>query len=407
MLSVEFLTRVSVIVFFSTAVAVGLSGCANPKQEKVRPAPGVVVAERMRLDIHKPFSPKSRLGPREARIDVAHATTVLDEAYGAHEWVPPEDYLLTRFAVRSLARARGGWDARTFCERIDGALALLPDDQFHASLDGQPCSAARRERLARSGTVGANVASRGDVPWLVTSVETSIGSIPVIALTRFPPASAPEWAGFEEEIEKLRKTTGPGRAWIVDVRGNIGGDESSAERIAGLFIGASVAPAPAAKVVSRRTPAASVVRKNLAWMIRLRDEEPVLSRADETPRSVSPVSTRRGSISSLVASMDSSQSIRILTDAGCAEACERFLLRMRRYSKALLIGEPSAGRSSLMDVGIARLPHSGIEIRVPTTVLLGDDGAFLGRRGVPVDIFVPSGVDALRIARDNLTQVGM
>lgn len=371
------------------------------------------IAERWRLDVRREATPKAILGRREVLIDVSFATAVIDEAYGGRAFVPDADKLLARFAIRSLSRSRGGWDASTLCERIDGALALLPDDQFYASLSGQPCSQARRDRLSEPGGVGANVATRGEVPWALIDVETSTGRTPVLALTNFPPREAKSWDGFDENIERL-KAIGTS-ALIVDLRGNPGGFESGAERIAAKIFGTDEPPVFAAAIMLTRTLPALAALMNASW-VRARQPQPELSAARDFSAIKSKyLLSRKNTGEATIRQPQTGPAepsnsgwrgpILILVDRGCASVCERFALRLARHPRAKLIGEPTAGSARLTDVGLVRLPKSGIEIFVPTAVYLDDEQGSLERVGIPVQIGVPQGNDALQFARDSLSQL--
>lgn len=389
---------------------VSSASCANSERKGVSPG-GRAMAEGWRLDKRKVSAPKPILGKREILIDVAHAMSVLEEAYAAREVVPETDLLLARFAIRSLARSRGRWDAATMCERLDGALALLPDDQFSASIDGQPCSPARRERLAEPAAVGANVAARTESAWAVTSVEGGGGPFPVLSITHFAPPASAAWAGFKEQLTELKKNSA---ALILDVRGNSGGHESSAEAAAALLFGTDRPPPASGPIARSRTLASLAALMNSYWL-RARAPQPDLAaarefanyrnaylRARSKPDSAWETEAPRGP--DRPGENAYAGRLFVLADRACAGACERFLMRIKRMKNVRLIGEPTAGTGRLMDIGLVRLPQSGIEIRVPTSVLLTEGGTFPDREAVPVDISVPPGMDALTVARENLSQ---
>lgn len=377
------------------------------------------MAERWRLDKRKETPPRAKLGKRELLVDVAHATGVLEEVYAARDLIPKADLLLARFAIRGLARGRARWDTRTVCERIDGALMLLPDDQFSASLDGRPCSEARRERLAETGAVGANVASRGDKAWAETVVAgagegLSGAGTPVLSLTHFAPAGTPAWDGLREKILALRAERPA--VTILDVRGNPGGHESGAEAAAALLFGTARAPAPEGSVARSRNLASLAALMNASWTrSRAPEADPAAAREFAAYRDEYLKARARPTPGLRIEEWSGPSSpgrgvypgqLLVLADRGCSGACERFLLRLKRMPNVRLIGEATAGASSSLDFGLVRLPQSGIEIRVPTAVLLAPDGSFAGREGIAVDVAVPAGRDALTYAREILPRSG-
>lgn len=374
------------------------------------------MAERMRLDLRKPGRVRSQLHSREVLLDVSHVMAAIEDAYAARPWVPTEDMLLVRFALRTLLKSRSGWETRAFCEQLDRALMLLPDDQFYAALEGEPCAPPRRERLETSvGAVGKNVLTRADQAWLLTGVETAAGEVPVLALRRFPSPDLVDWESLLDRVAEVASDANS--ELVIDLRENWGGHETGAEKLAAALVGHRVDRSTGThgnvQLVRNMKPQAAVARMNLVWEqaqaagLKMEASHEMTPNATRTPAHqeawlasfANEPAARQSNVDPSVAS----PRIFVMVDRVCAGVCERFVMLLRRASNVIVVGESTAGRSSLLEFGLVRLPGSNIEIRVPTAVLLMEGQKFLGSDGLPADIPVAPNHDALRVVQDRIS----
>jgi C-terminal processing protease CtpA/Prc len=90
--------------------------------------------------------------------------------------------------------------------------------------------------------------------------------------------------------------------------------------------------------------------------------------------------------------------VAVLVDAGCAAACESTLQALRRYPRAKVFGERTAGYVSSGDVGSLVLPNSGVEVAIPTKYFELPDNRILDKIGLEPSDPVAAGKDAFEVA---------
>lgn len=87
----------------------------------------------------------------------------------------------------------------------------------------------------------------------------------------------------------------------------------------------------------------------------------------------------------------------VLVDAACASSCEGTVLYVKSHPQAVVIGEPTGGYVHFGDTGTLFLPHSHLQVSVPTKYFR-IEGNFYERSGITPDIPVEAGTDALDVA---------
>jgi len=183
--------------------------------------------------------------------------------------------------------------------------------------------------------------------------------------------------------------------WIIDVRGNIGGNTSTYEPILPWLMPDEMVNVSA---VWLATPANLEAHKNLCAIIASGDAEcekevnEVIVRTRNAPTGSLVPEDDKGSISfdrqePLEARRPSR--VAILVDGDCASACEAFLLTARQSFNVKLIGRRTFGSLDFSNVRPFALPSGGRLLWYATSRSLRIPDLPVDLAGIPPDIYLP------------------
>lgn len=399
--------------------ALVLAGCAPPPVAAPQPLPAPAAAapteprpEQLLIDDDvglAELQPPAVLSPAEAARDHAWLEHALHHGYGARDLVAPEvlDELFAELA-RCFAVTEP-IEPSALCHDVANALYRIPDAHLSVALGGHECLADGVEPL--QGNVGPNVGPRfpaeTKVPW---SVQTAAdGRVGVLSITRYPFSGSAVWNGLLEAVQALEQHD----AIIIDLRGNSGGDDTTAYRVAQVLSGRFLRRDHAHKV-SLHTSTAFVLQINaitLAIAEAERTGQPVdallelrrdrFERLRAAQRGEEPRTVREplGPQQPLPGEFAPYQGrVILLVDRRCGSSCETGLEVLRQIPGAVVMGENTAGALHSGNAGRLLLPHGKLLVTIPMHHTRYEDGSFYERVGLAPDVRVPPGEDALEHA---------
>jgi hypothetical protein len=331
---------------------------------------------------------------REASSDLDVAVSLFAEAYAAPEGrspLPPRERI--EEARRTLA-AQPTWSPL--------ALSTLLRDLFRTD-DGHLAFGHGGKSPLRLVALDAPV----EAPRVARlPVELVPGDVPVLAVRTFESAAE----GVLSELPRYAEQLSRAPAFVIDLRGNHGGNYELAER----FL-LSLATGPVRALGSREVQsfAAALGRINAAQSRLARGDVHASARtlfaehierleglAEElAPRPSARIElVRRGEL--LVGRARAPLAGRgvVLVDRGCASACEMFVALARQVPGLIIAGERTRGSMAVGEVALFRLPSSGVLLTLGTRAIVDPLGDFDETRGFSPDV-VLSGPDLLADAR--------
>lgn len=294
-----------------------------------------------------------------------------------------------------------------FCADLAEILKSVVNAHLRAYLEFKNCG-----RAFPTGRVGANIAAGLD-RWLVRKVD----GVNVLAIPSFWPLFDSRWNGLLDQVRDLRNMNEP---FILDLRGNPGGDDSMGFELARILLGADpkvTLPTPVESREFRQTPAAYALAAN-AWMwteLKLKkDGLPVTPGLQQRRSEVLDWMERakRGEFPDRFeerltpAPLDKSKifdkEVYVLIDAGCASACENTLQILESLPGRKLVGQNSLGAVEYGEMGRVLMPNSKVSITLTTMSVKFKDHRHPEKTGYSPDILVKAGSDALTEAIDSI-----
>lgn len=293
-----------------------------------------------------------------------------------------------------------------FCKLLENAFAKVNDAHLHARLVVNKCSEPRP-----AGAVGRNLRA-GQDGWALRTVGSSVPT-PVLAIPGLPISKSSLWDGFLEAMRQLKDANKP---FILDMRGNLGGDSSMVAEMARILYGDSHFPSPVEVIVHRETPEAFALSANW-WAFKILQ---LVGQGDPVPRSyydwretnlrwmkmaqtgrypavrrevIPPVQLHNQNVFSAP--------LYILVDRMCASSCELAIQYLEALPHRFLVGERTMGAIEYGDVGYLQLPNSNVLVELATMASKFRDGRRLEKIGYEPDIRVPPGQDALSVLLSN------
>ncbi len=294
-----------------------------------------------------------------------------------------------------------------FCTRLAKIFAGVRDAHLRASLDFRACGSA-----AAKGEVGDNVAPAD------TWVFKIVRGTGVLALPTFWPRADEHWNGFLDQVKKLRAENRP---FILDLRGNTGGDDSFGFELARVLFGAEGnvnLPTPQLSRTFFQTPEAFALQANALVLSALhlkasgqpisdnseQRRQEILSWMNRAKKHQFPEHyTERVTAPSLDQDKIFQPAVYILIDRNCASSCENTLQVLERLHERILVGENTAGAVEYGEVGKLLLKNSKVGISLSTMRVRFRDGRKIEKTGYAPAIQVKAGDDALTAA---LQQIG-
>lgn len=267
----------------------------------------------------------------------------ISEQY-AHLELLPEGWNQNWLGAKSEFASTGS--SRALAVAVSRFFSNTCDDHLYWTYRTETYSASSLCNISFSGasrTGGLQQYLSPDVEFVRDSRSVAHGNLEGSFVVRIE-----EWDQAAVAAEALISRLPKNDSVIIDVRGNVGGSELIAQRVAGCFAG------------SAATYARGVVREDGAWS----------ERFDRTV-SPNPTCSHMGRVV-------------VLQDGQCRSACESFLLMMRAVG-ATLVGERSAGSSGRP---VAVRVGQGIRMYVPSWRDFDLEGVEIERNGVLPDVLV-------------------
>lgn len=293
------------------------------------------------------------------------------------------------------------------CNEIAAILAKVTNAHLRAYLEFKSCG-----RGFPTGRAGGNLAQGLD-RWLVKDVD----GVKVVAIPNFWPMFDHRWSGLLDKVREIRQANEP---FIIDLRGNPGGDDSMGFELARILLGADLnatLPTPVESREFRQTPAAFALQANawmwnelklrrdnlavpagiaqrrseiLDWMERAKKQEfPELYKEQLTP-------------APLDKSKIFAQAIYVLIDAGCASACETTIQVLESLPQRILVGQNTLGAVEYGEMGRVLMPNSKVSVTLTTMSVEFKDKRHPEKIGYAPDILVKAGGDALAEAIESI-----
>jgi hypothetical protein len=311
-------------------------------------------------------------------------------------------------AVRQ--RLPGATDAFSFCKQLESAFSGIADSHLRASLVTKSCSS-----VTVKGSVGKNIRSGH---WAFDTYDTSAGKITVVALPSFLPREDQGWEGF---LAKVRDLKAAGRPFVIDLRGNMGGDDDMGYEMARILYGLGQedhVPTPVEARLHIETPESFALMAN-AWAYQaiqmkrggqavpwyIYDWRNRYLQWMDTAKSGSFPAIRREDMpqTNLRGHDVFSAPVYVLVDKLCASACENTLEFLEALPHRVLVGENSFGMVDYGDLGRVALPNSHVIVSLATFSSRFRDYREVEKTGYKPDVPVPPGNDALAAALSLIT----
>ncbi len=330
----------------------------------------------------------------QAEADLDFVLAVFADAYAAPEGHAPVPPIAQIDEARRVIRARAWWSPKDLAILLRD---LLRADDGHLAFEHGGAHPLRLEALPAPKAPSSRAAS---------PVELVEGDVPVLVVRTFETAAAEALATLPRFAERLRKE----RSFVVDLRGNRGGNYAFAER---FLLALASGPIHALGTREVQSVAAALGRVNAARRRLARGHVPEAARpmflahiallerlAEElAARAASRIEiVRRGEILHGAAPGPLLGRGVLLVDRGCASACEMFVALARQVPGLLVAGERTRGSMAVGEVASFLLPRSRLGVTFGTRAVVDPLGDFDETRGFVPDLDLV-GHDALAHAQ--------
>lgn len=294
-------------------------------------------------------------------------------------------------------------DATLFCQKLAAGLANLRDGHLRASFLNQGCGSA-----VPIGHVGENLRAKAGT-WGVATVNGQT----VLSVPDFLSSDDPSWAGFLDQVRALKAS---GRAFILDLRGNRGGDNAMGVELARVLYDLrsdEPVPSPQEARLSLITPEVFALQAN-AWATEI-----IKARLDGQQPSEYSLVGRQHALD-LMAKAETGEyppserdeipqpdlkgraifkaPLYVLIDNRCASSCELTLEYLEALPQRVLVGESTMGAVEYGEIGKMLLPASRVLVTLATFSTRYRDYRTVEGVGYAPNIAVPAGGDALSVA---------
>ncbi|MRG92260.1 S41 family peptidase [Polyangium spumosum] len=364
------------------ALGLTLAGCAAGEQvprasSGLSPTFSALVASPSDFDVE----------PREvsaalAEEDLDFVLRVFADAYAAPEGHAPLPPVAQIDEARRVIRSRARLSPRELATLLRD---LLRADDGHLAFGHGGARPLRLEALPAPPS-----SPRSDAP----PVELVEGDVPVLVVRTFETAAAAALATLPRLAERLREA----RAFVVDLRGNRGGNYTFAER---FLLALAHGPIRALETREVQSVTAALGRVNAARKRLARGDVPPAARRmflehitllerlaeDVLARGPSRVEiVREGEILRGAAPRPLAGRGVVLVDRGCASACEMFVALARQVPGLLVAGERTRGSMAVGEVASFLLPRSRLTVTLGTRAVVDPLGDFDETRGFVPDL---------------------
>lgn len=348
-------------------------------------------ADDMVLDLGASLTGRPALTAAELAQDIDFLKSALAKGYAGPE-----------FGRRLDSITLHETSSQNFCDQLASTFERVLDAHLSASLEFRRCGTRMPD-----GQVGANIASDG---WRVERVRRAGHEADVLAIPSFWPRFDERWRGFLEAVKDLRAK---GRPFIIDLRGNGGGDDSMGFEMARILLGLPDnvnLPSPVQSRRFRQTPEAFAILSNqwaysilrarangqtipvymtqrrdeiLSWMERAKNGEFPAEYIEQLP--IQPVDGREVF----------HPKVYVLVDRACASSCETTLQVLESLPGRVLVGENTFGAVEYGETGRVILPNSRVAVTLSTMNARFRDGRRIEKSGYAPNLRLVPGADAL------------
>jgi hypothetical protein len=392
---------------FLVGLAALLAACAPaapPVPPPPAPAESFVIADEDFDHDPRPVSGAA------AALDLDAAVRVFDEAYaGAAGATAPEATPAGRLPSRAaISRARLEIAAQPRWEPADLAAELArlfrrPDGHLSFGWDGRaPLRLAAWPRPAAPPAPGETGEDAGLLS-PAKAVALVPGPVPRLVVRTFDSAHAAELGALPAVARRLRALP----AFVVDLRGNGGGNFVYAERFVLELTNATLERLDEREVVSVAAAEgrANSARRRLALGEVPPAAEPVFRAHIEALEATAAALREQGGGRRDLVTLGGVVRGRapgplraravILVDGGCASACEMTVALARQIPGVIVAGERTRGSMAAGELGLFRLPWSGVTVSLGTRAFEDPSGGFVETRGFLPDVEFGRGDAAL------------
>ncbi|WP_437721252.1 S41 family peptidase [Sorangium sp. So ce861] len=349
----------------------------------------------------------------EALLDLDDARYAFEHAYAGLDGRSPAPSPLALARAEAALRGRAAWRPGELARLLrdvfaapDGHLAFGHGGRAPLRLTAAPAPAP----AAPATCVGRGADARTESPpprldpprrpGPPVELTRSRDGVPVLAIRTFSAAAAPALAALPALAAGLRRAP----AFVVDLRGNAGGNYLFAERFALALTDAPLCALDEREVIS---VAAAEGRANSARRRLARGDVPpgarprfvehvaalerlagALRGRAADPRAAAPradLTTRGALVRGRAAGPLEGRAV-FLVDRGCASACEMLLALVRQIPGVLVVGQNTRGGMSVGEIALFRLPRSGVTLSLGTRAYRDPLGDFVELRGFEPDV---------------------
>lgn len=344
----------------------------------------------------------------EAIEDLDQANLVFAQAYAGVDGHPPAPSPATLARAAAQLGARPSWrpdELTRLLHDVFAAPAPAPDGHLAFGYGGHaPLRlAAVAWRPPFASTVSTPLLDPLNTADPRPVELTREAGVPVLAIRTFDSAAASSLDALPRLASELRRAPG----FVVDLRGNPGGNYLYAERFVLALTNATLRRLDEREVVSLAAAEgrANSVRRRLA-----RGDIPeqalprFLEQLDALERSAAALRARRAPRADLVtrsapvrghaAGPLLSRAV-LLVDRGCASACEMLLALARQIPGVVVAGQNTRGGMSAGEIALFQLPRSGVMISLGTRAFRDPLGDFAEARGFMPDVWLDDDADVL------------
>lgn len=407
----------------SALLAVGLSGCAAsaPSFNAHAAQPqttGALAPSSLRIADGDFDRDPLAVDADAALADLDAALRIFDEAYAGLEGKPRLPAASKLAETRARLSTTPRWEPRAFAGELR-ALLGQPDGHLafgyggHAPLRLSALPTREREPLGatdllrRAGAVGEEPSPAFTLAAMTTTAPFSVpprapkvsvtwDGVPTLAIRTFDSAARGELEKLPAIAARLRRAP----AFVVDLRGNGGGNYAYAEAFALALTDRSLLRLDEREV---RSAAAAYGRANSARRRLAAGEVPEAARGlyeahitalEADARTATAEGTARAELVVHGATVRGRAPGPLegravfLVDRGCASACEMLLSLARQIPGVIVAGENTYGGMAVGEVAFFRLPASGVTLSLGTRAFRDPLGDFVETRGFLPDVWL-------------------
>ncbi|QLY26937.1 S41 family peptidase [Bdellovibrio sp. KM01] len=324
----------------------------------------------------------------------------LESAYPAKWIMRPEQWAEVLQKIKAVQLGASVYND-VFGSVLADILWQIPDGHLAVKLDGQILG-KEFHRQTRQPTTGRNLNdSTSCTAWKIEQRRTAKGTVSILAISHFPPASDSQWLGFSEAVCRTLDSS----AVIVDLRGNRGGDDAKGFELASILLGRElemdwvreVACETAESLALQINTYELIIWNNYDSKDRVAPVE--LTKHLESLKSkasvlaINPLGDGKVVVEQIVGdasetSLAFNKKIFVLVDAVTASSGEWTALYLKRHPNTVIVGENTHGMIHFGNSGSLYLPQSGLSITLCMKINELMDGRFFEKTGISPDIHV-------------------